>query len=134
MKAIFTAMNTTWAVVKIRPEKNSGLCMTSAIQVQCSTNWANKLTGSWSLYWFVILYEVYIIHLEPNGRIQTQMTIFFFKNSTNGRNIFILNSYTIQYRLVNSWIQMNINRKLCHVWSNCFHPRIGQHASTYYNR
>ena len=52
--------------------------MTSAIQVQCSTNWANKLTGSWSLYWFVILYEVYIIHLGPNGRIQTQMTIFFF--------------------------------------------------------
>ena len=25
MKAIFAAMNTTWAVVKIRPEKNSGL-------------------------------------------------------------------------------------------------------------
>ena len=25
MKAIFAVMNTTWAVVKIRPEKNSGL-------------------------------------------------------------------------------------------------------------
>ena len=25
MKAIFAAMSTTWAVVKIRPEKNSGL-------------------------------------------------------------------------------------------------------------
>ena len=25
MKAIFTVMNTIWAVVKIRPEKNSGL-------------------------------------------------------------------------------------------------------------
>ena len=25
MKVIFAAMNTTWAVVKIRPEKNSGL-------------------------------------------------------------------------------------------------------------
>ena len=24
MKAIFAVMNTTWAVVKIRPEKNSG--------------------------------------------------------------------------------------------------------------
>ena len=39
MKAIFTAMNTTWAVVKIRPEKNSDLygiwthdlCDTSAV-------------------------------------------------------------------------------------------------------
>ena len=28
--------------------------MTSAIPVQCSTNWANKLTGSWSLCWFQI--------------------------------------------------------------------------------
>ena len=26
MKAIFVVMNTTWAVVKIRPEKNSGQC------------------------------------------------------------------------------------------------------------
>ena len=25
MKAIFIVMNTTWAIVKIRPEKNSGL-------------------------------------------------------------------------------------------------------------
>ena len=28
--------------------------MTSAIPVQCSTNWANKPTGSWSLCWFQI--------------------------------------------------------------------------------
>ena len=28
--------------------------MTSAIPVQRSTNWANKLTGSWSLCWFQI--------------------------------------------------------------------------------
>ena len=27
---------------------------TSAIPVQCSTNWANKPTGSWSFCWFVI--------------------------------------------------------------------------------
>ena len=26
--------------------------MTFAIPVQCSTNWANKPTGSWSLCWF----------------------------------------------------------------------------------
>ena len=26
--------------------------MTSAILVQCSTNWANKPTGNWSLCWF----------------------------------------------------------------------------------
>ena len=28
--------------------------MTSAIPVQCSTNWANKPTGSWSLCWIQI--------------------------------------------------------------------------------
>ena len=44
--------------MKIRPEKNQ-TCMgvkprTSAISVQCSTNWANKPTGSWSFCWFVI--------------------------------------------------------------------------------
>ena len=50
MKAIFVVMNTTWAVVKIRPEKNSGLygiwthdlCDTGAR----STNWVHKPTGS----------------------------------------------------------------------------------------
>ena len=44
MKAIFAAMNTTWAVVKIRPEKNSDLhriwthdlCDTSAVLYQLS--------------------------------------------------------------------------------------------------
>ena len=46
MKVIFAIMNTTWAVVNMRPEKNSGLYkiwtqLTSAILVQCSTNWAN---------------------------------------------------------------------------------------------
>ena len=28
--------------------------MTSTILMQCSTNWANKPTGSWSLYWFLL--------------------------------------------------------------------------------
>ena len=28
--------------------------MTSTILVQCSTNWADKPTGSWKLCWFVI--------------------------------------------------------------------------------
>ena len=46
MKVIFAIMNTTWAVVNMRPEKNSGLYkiwtqLTSVILVQCSTNWAN---------------------------------------------------------------------------------------------
>ena len=44
MKVIFAAMNTTWAVVKIRPEKNSDLyriwthdlCNTSAVLYQLS--------------------------------------------------------------------------------------------------
>ena len=44
MKAIFAAMTTTWAVVKIRPEKNSGpyriwthnLCDTSAVLYRLS--------------------------------------------------------------------------------------------------
>ena len=49
MKAIFAVINTTWAVVKIRPEKNSGLygiwthdhCDTSAVLYQLSSqaNW-----------------------------------------------------------------------------------------------
>ena len=51
MKAMFAVMNTTWAVVKIRPEKIQACTrfepMTPAIPVQCSTNWANKPTGSW---------------------------------------------------------------------------------------
>ena len=29
--------------------------MTSATVVQCSTNWANKPTGSWSSYWLQIV-------------------------------------------------------------------------------
>ena len=44
MKAILAVMNTTWAVVKIRPEKNSGLdkiwihdlCDTGAVLYQLS--------------------------------------------------------------------------------------------------
>ena len=44
MKAIFAVINTTWAVVKIRPEKNSGLyeiwthdlCDTSVVLYQLS--------------------------------------------------------------------------------------------------
>ena len=45
MKAIFAVMNTTWAVMKIRPEKNSGplygiwthdLCDTVAVLYQLS--------------------------------------------------------------------------------------------------
>ena len=55
-------MNTTKQVVEIRPggkKKNIQARMgfepmTSAIPVQCSTNWANKPTGSWSLCWIQI--------------------------------------------------------------------------------
>ena len=51
MKVILAVMCTTWAVVKIRPEKIQACTgfqpMTSAILVQRSTNWANKPTGSW---------------------------------------------------------------------------------------
>ena len=45
MKAIFVVMDTTWAVVKIRPEKNSGLyrmwtpkkvCLSGAVLYQLS--------------------------------------------------------------------------------------------------
>ena len=58
MKAIFAVMNTTEAVVKEGLKKiqvGTGFePMTSAIPVQCSTNWANKPTGSWLLCWFRI--------------------------------------------------------------------------------
>ena len=37
---------------KFRPVRDEP--MTSAIPMQCSTNWANKPTGSWSLCWFQI--------------------------------------------------------------------------------
>ena len=53
-------MNTTELVVEIRPEKKKILAcmgfepMTSVILMQSSTNLANKLTGSWSLYWVQI--------------------------------------------------------------------------------
>ena len=51
MKEIFAVMNTTKAVVKIRPEKNIQACtgfepVTSAILLQRSTNWSNKLVSS----------------------------------------------------------------------------------------
>ena len=52
-KAIFTVMNTTSAVVKIGPEKIQACMgfepMTSAIPVQCSTNWANKPRKLWGI-------------------------------------------------------------------------------------
>ena len=59
MKVILAVMCTTWAVVKIRPEKKIQACtefepMTSVIPVQCSTNWVNKPTGSRLLCWFQI--------------------------------------------------------------------------------
>ena len=53
-------MNTTKQVVEIRPggKKKKKIQarmgfepMTFAIPVQCSTNWANKPTGSWSPCW-----------------------------------------------------------------------------------
>ena len=61
MKAIFAVMNTTSAVVKIRPEKKIQACMgfepmTSAIPVQRSINWANKPTGRWLTCWVQIIY------------------------------------------------------------------------------
>ena len=50
MKAIFAVMNTTLAVVKIRLEKIQACTgyepMTSTFLMQCSTNQANKPTGS----------------------------------------------------------------------------------------
>ena len=52
MKAIFAVMNATQVVVKRTPEKKKiQACtgfepMTSAIPLQCSTNGANKPTGS----------------------------------------------------------------------------------------
>ena len=71
MKVIFTVLNTSWAVVKIRPEKIQACTefepMTPAILVQCSTNWANKPTGSWSLCWFQI---------NPWGGEQTTVNIW----------------------------------------------------------
>ena len=52
---ILEIMNTTELVVEIRPEKILVHMvfepMTSAILMQCSTNWANKPTGSGSLCW-----------------------------------------------------------------------------------
>ena len=53
MKAIFAVMNTTEAVVKEGLKKIQACTgfepMTSAIPVQCSTNLANKATGSFEL-------------------------------------------------------------------------------------
>ena len=58
-RLIIAVMHTTSAVVKLKSEKISGLnwirTHDSAISVQCSTNWAIKLTGSWSHSEFVNL-------------------------------------------------------------------------------
>ena len=59
MKAIFVVMNTTWAVVKIRPEKNSGLCRiwtydlcdTGAVKtVYCCLLWCSRQLCDGSKY------------------------------------------------------------------------------------
>ena len=54
---IIAVINTTFAVVKRKPEKKNQACtefklMTSAIPVLRSTNLANKPTRSWSFGWF----------------------------------------------------------------------------------
>ena len=47
MKAMFAVMNTSKAEVKILIQACMGFeSMAFAIPVQCSTNWANKATGS----------------------------------------------------------------------------------------
>ena len=57
MKANFSVMNISEVVVKIGlgPEKIQACMgfepMTSVIVVQCTTNWADQSTGSWSLCW-----------------------------------------------------------------------------------
>ena len=53
MKAIFAAMNTIYTVVKNKAWKKILACtgfepIPSAIRMQCSKNWADKPTGSWS--------------------------------------------------------------------------------------
>ena len=55
IKAIFAVMNTTWAALKVRPEKNSGLYGIWTrnhlwIPVQSSKNWAN-LSQLWAGYY-----------------------------------------------------------------------------------
>ena len=56
--AILAVMNTTELIVKMRPEKIQARTgfkpITSAIPVQRSTNWINKLTRSWLLCWLQI--------------------------------------------------------------------------------
>ena len=52
MKVLFAWRNATWEAVKIRCEKK--FKPASVIPKQCSTNRANKPTGSWSLCWFQI--------------------------------------------------------------------------------
>ena len=64
MKVIFTIINTTWALVKIRHETiqvhNWFEPMASVVIVLCftCTNWANKPTGSWLLRQFQWTHEV----------------------------------------------------------------------------
>ena len=78
MRVIFAEMNTSWVVMKLKLNKNHACTgvepMTSAVTVQCSTNWANKPTESWSFCWFaknpwsdkrtsVIIYEYCLFEL-----------------------------------------------------------------------
>ena len=59
IEGILAAINTIELIVEIRSEKNSAQ-LTSAIPLQCSTNWANKPTRSCLLRWITQFKKNYV--------------------------------------------------------------------------
>ena len=87
MKAIFLVMNTTWAVVKIRPEKNSGLCRiwthdlcdTGAVKtVYCCLLLCSRRLCDWSKY-HTFNFDTQNDTVELSGQAVSFKSIFLFK-------------------------------------------------------
>ena len=113
MTAIFAIANTAWAVVKMRPEKKVQVStgfepMTSAIPAHCSTNWANKPTGSWSLCW----YQINSYFHYCSGIVHYCLSIVHSCKDLNHIHVFICSSYIwlsyIHSRLNSSWLLISL--------------------------
>ena len=66
--------------------------MTSAIPVKCSTNWANKPTGSWSLCWINLRY--------CEDRFYSILSIRFFNRSAHIWFSYVYSHYSSLHHLM----------------------------------
>ena len=136
MRVIFAEMNTSWVVMKLKLKKNH-VCtgvepMTSAVTVQCSTNWANKPTESWSFCWFaknpwsdkrtsVIIYEYCLFELPHYWQWLGLMTFLVIPS---GNSIIQWQSHTNVTKYGTSTLQaISLHGTVSFVLSTCIIQR-----------